>query len=98
MDKISAYAGSVENIFKDRNHAPQQEKASPPEIIETVSTAISIMEERITRVNLAVDRPDILIQPRLGEMKMMNFDQVNHAIKEGYVGAREKIKDILTIL
>lgn len=98
MDKISAYVVSVENVFKDSNNSLQQEKVSPPEIIDTVTTAISIMEERITRVNLAVDRPDILIQPRLGEMKMMNFDQVQYAIKEGYVGAQEKIKDIQTIL
>jgi len=98
MDKISAYASSVENVFKDSNNAEQNGRVHPPEIIETVSTAISIMEERITRVNLAVDGPDILIQPRLGEMKMMNFDQVNYAIKEGYVGAQEKIKDILAIL
>lgn len=98
IDKISAYLGNIENRFKDRNNSLQQEAASPPEIIETVMAAIGIMEERITRMNLAVDRPDILIQPRLGEMKMLNFDQVAHAIEEGYIGAQEKVEDILSML
>jgi len=31
-------------------------------------------------------------------MKMMNFDQVSHTIKEGYIGAQEKLQDIQTIL
>lgn len=98
INKISAYLGNIENLFKDKNNSLQQEVASTPEIIETVMAAIGIMEERITRMNLTVDRPDILIQPRLGEMKMMNFDQVAHAIEEGYTGAQEKLEDILSIL
>lgn len=56
------------------------------------------MQERITRINLAVDRADILIQPRLGELKMMNFDQVEHAIEEGYLGVKEKLEDIKTLM
>ena len=98
MDKVSAYLDSVQHVFKENKKAPQQERVSAPEIFEAITSVISIMEERITRMNLAVDQPDVLIQPRLGEMKMMNFDQVNHAIKEGYVGAQEKIKDIQMIL
>ena len=98
IDKISAYLGNIESLFKDRNNPLQQEVASTPEIIETVMAAIGIMEERITRMNLAVDRPDILIQPRLGEMKMLNFDQVAHAIEEGYKGAQEKLEDILSMI
>ena len=98
IDKISAYLGNIESLFKDRNNSLQQEVASTPEIIETVMAAIGIMEERITRMNLAVDRPDILIQPRLGEMKMLNFDQVAHAIEEGYKGAQEKLEDILSMI
>ena len=61
-------------------------------------TSIGIMQERITRINLAVDRPNILIQPRLGELKMMNFDQVAHAIEEGYIGVQEKLEDIYNLL
>jgi NTE family protein len=52
------------------------------------------MQRRINRINLAVDPPDILIEPRLGELKMMDFDQVAHTIEEGYIAAKEKMEDV----
>ncbi len=61
-------------------------------------TSINIMKERITRINLAVEPPDILIQPRLGQLKMMDFDQVEQTIEEGYIGVKEKIEDIKKLL
>ena len=50
------------------------------------------MQERITRINLAVEPPGLLIQSPLGQLKMMDFDQVEHTIEEGYVGAKDKIE------
>lgn len=73
-------------------------KPSKFNIVETVVTSISIMQERITRINLAVDPPDILIQPRIGKLKMLDFDKVEHAIEEGYIGLMEKIEDIKMLL
>ncbi|WP_163336077.1 patatin-like phospholipase family protein [Desulfopila sp. IMCC35008] len=79
---------------------PEQIRSSSatPDIVETIMTSIGIMQERMTRINMAVDRPDILIQPRLGELKMMNFDRVEHAIEEGYIGVKEKLEDIKILL
>jgi NTE family protein len=56
------------------------------------------MQERITRINLAVEPPDVSIQPHLGQLKMMDFDQVEHTIEEGYVGAKDKIEVINALL
>ena len=56
------------------------------------------MQERITRINLAVEPPEVLIQPHLGQLKMMDFDQVEHTIEEGYARVKEKIKDIKALL
>ena len=36
--------------------------------------------------------------PRLGAMKMMDFDQVEHSIEEGYIGVMEKVDDIRNLL
>lgn len=69
-----------------------------PDIIDTVMSSIHIMQERITRINLAVEPPDVLIQPRLGALKMMDFDQVELAIVEGYIGVKEKMEDIKALL
>jgi NTE family protein len=73
-------------------------EVSTPDIIETVTTSIGIMQERITRINLAVEPPDVLIQPPLAGLKMMDFDQVEHAIEEGYIAVKEKMDDIKTLL
>ena len=69
-----------------------------PDIMETLTNAIGIMQDRITRINIAVDPPDILIQPRLGATKMMDFDHVAHVIEEGYISVKEKIEDIRALL
>ena len=36
--------------------------------------------------------------PRLGDLKMLDYDQVEHAIEEGYIATREKISDIRMLL
>jgi NTE family protein len=84
--------------FKDRINELLRRELSTPDIVETVTTSIRIMENRITRMNLAVDPADILIQPRLRGLKMLDFDHVEHTIEEGYIGAKEKIEDIKNML
>lgn len=101
IEKLTGFYEKLEESVTQKNNnniSQERPSSSPPDIIETIMTSIGIMEERITRMNLAVDSPDILIQPRLGELKMMNFDQVEHAINEGYIGAKEKLEDIQTLL
>jgi NTE family protein len=102
FDKIADFYELSENlILKSRNNTeinPSRRSSNAPDIIETIMTSISVMQERITRINLAVDRPDVLIQPRLGELKMMNFDRVEHAIEEGYIGVKERLEDIKNLL
>lgn len=98
IKKMVEYYESAESSVRDKTSELLQREPTPPDIIEAVLTSIGIMQERIARINLAVDRPDILIQPRLGEMKMMNFDQVAHTINEGRIGAEEKLEDIHMLL
>ena len=59
---------------------------------------INIMQERITRINLAVEPPDVLVQPRLGTLKMLDFDQIEQVIAEGYIAVKEKMEDIRALM
>ena len=68
---------------------------APPQVI---NAAIGLMQERITRVNFAVNPPDILITPRLGDLKLFDYDQVEHAVEEGYVATRNQVNDIKLLL
>ncbi len=98
VKKMTEFYEGVENSLRDKTSEFLHRDVVTPDIIETVTTSIGIMQERITRVNLAVDQPDILVQPRLGEVKMMNFDQVEHSIREGYLSVQEKLEDIYPLL
>ena len=98
ISKLSEYYENAELSFKTKINILFKKEASTPDIIETVTTSINIMQDRITRINLAVTPPDVLIQPHLGELKMLDFDQVEHTIEEGYIRAKEKIEDIMILL
>lgn len=45
-----------------------------------------------------MDPPDILIQPRLGDLKMFDFDQAERSIHEGYTQAKLQIDNIKAML
>lgn len=98
IGKMADFYEGVEKSLKYKTKEFLHGDSVTPDIIETVMTSIGIMQERITRINLAVDQPDILIQPRLGELKMMNFDQVEHSIEEGYISVQEQLEDIYPLL
>jgi NTE family protein len=98
IKKLSDVYDNAESNFKKKMSDFLGTDPSMPDIMETLTNSVGIMQERITRINLAVDPPDILIQPRLGEMKMMDFNHVEHAIEEGYIGVKEKIEDIRMLL
>ncbi len=96
--KLSEHYASAESTFTKKIRSFLNIDATTPDIMETVAGAIGIMQERITRINLAVEPPDILVQPRLGEMKMMDFGQAEKAIEEGYQGVKDHLEDIRMLL
>ena len=98
LNKMVAYYEHAETSFTGKINELLHRESSTPDIIETVMTSINIMQERITRINLAVEPPDVLIQPRLGQLKMMDFDQVEQTIEEGYLSVKEKMADIKKLL
>ena len=98
FEKLSDYYETAGINFTGRINEILGRESSTPDIIETVMTSINIMQELITRINLAVEPPDILIQPHLGQLKMLDFDQVDQTIEEGYVGVKDKIEAIKALL
>ena len=49
---MSDYYETAELSFKSKINDLFKKEASTPDIIETVTTAINIMQDRITRINL----------------------------------------------
>jgi NTE family protein len=98
FQKLLDYYETAGFTFAEKISEMLRRESSTPDIVETVMSSINIMQERITRINLAVEPPDVLIQPHLGHLKMMDFDQVEHTIEEGQAGVRDKIEEIKALL
>ncbi|PIE55449.1 MAG: patatin [Dethiosulfovibrio peptidovorans] len=60
----------------------------PPNIVDVIVTSVNIMESSITESRLKTDVPDLLITPRLGHVRFMEFFRAEEAIEEGYQAAR----------
>lgn len=65
--------------FKDK----QEEKRRTPDVFAVMSGCIDIMQDRITRSRLAGEPPDLLLQPKLAQYGIMEFDRAEELIKEG---------------
>lgn len=98
LKKLAQRYEAVEKTIRQRLEIQEKKEPEPPGTRQVINAAIQIMQARITRVNFAVNRPEILIKPRLGDLKMLDYDQVEHAIEEGYIAARNKINDIKMLL
>ena len=98
FQKLLDYYEAAEFTFAEKVSELLRRESATPDIIETVMSSINIMQERITRINLAVEPPDVLIQPHLGQLKMMDFDQVEHTIEEGHAAVKDKIEEINALL
>jgi len=64
-----------------------------PNIFEILITSINIMESSITATRLITDPPDLLIQPKLGYLKFLEFNRAQEAIDEGYHEAKIQLKN-----
>ncbi|MER2492281.1 patatin-like phospholipase RssA [Catenovulum sediminis] len=57
--------------------------ANSPSMVAVATSAIDIMQNRITRSRLAADPPDLLIQPKVEDIGILEFNRAAEAIKLG---------------
>jgi NTE family protein len=67
----------------DDVHTPPKPSARVPSLLSSIAQSIDIMQVRISRSRLAGEPADILIQPRLGGMRIFDFHRAAPAIEEG---------------
>ncbi len=59
------------------------ENRNTPGVFDVMSSAINIMQDRITRSRMAGDPPDVLLAPRLAGIGLLEYDQAAVTIAEG---------------
>jgi len=52
-------------------------------LFDVMASSINIMQDRITRSRMAGDPPEVMLNPRLSSLGLMEFDQAAVAITEG---------------
>lgn len=60
-----------------------EKKIKPPGLFEVLAGTINIMQDRITRSRMAGDPPDIILEPRLRHLGLLEFYRAQEAIDEG---------------
>ena len=62
---------------------PKPEKKTIPGIMGVMSSSLEILQARVTRSRLAGDPPDILIEPQLRDVGLLEFHRAEELIEKG---------------
>ncbi|MBI4030496.1 MAG: patatin-like phospholipase family protein [Proteobacteria bacterium] len=103
------------DIFNDKDVAPEDQKlfggsiakrlfrreADNPSLFGVMVSALTIIQDRVTRSRLAGDPPDVHIKPRIGHIGLMEFEKAKEMIAEGEAAVERslpKIKAAIDVL
>lgn len=77
------------------NHDKQNET---PRLFFAITNSINIVQDRITRSRLAGDPADVMINPRLSHIGMLEFHMAAEAIKEGERCVNDALEQIRKVI
>lgn len=74
----------IEKIEEEVTDVPAKaKKSNPPGIMSVMSSSLDILQARVTRSRLAGDPPDILIEPQLTDVGIMEFHRAKELCNKG---------------
>jgi NTE family protein len=62
---------------------PTPEGSHAPGMLDVIASSLDIMQVRITRSRMAGEPPDVIVAPRLGHIRLLDFEHAEEAIHEG---------------
>jgi NTE family protein len=74
-----------------------EDEPEQPSLLDVLLASLNVMQVRITRSRLSEEPPDVLVQPRVAELALMDFHRAAEAIEEG-ARAVERVADALRAL
>jgi NTE family protein len=75
MKKWSGLVDGLVESFRSRR--------TEPGLLEVMSSAVSIMQDRMTRSRFAIDPADLVLRPDLADFQLMDFHRAREAIDIG---------------
>lgn len=92
-EKYREITGSIKTKFDSL-----RSKEHFPNILEIIDNTTHIMQRSITENQFKTSTPEIIIEPQLGDFRLLDFDRAEEAIREGYKLTRQKMGDIKNLL
>ena len=74
------------------------ESRGAPGMFEVMTGSLNIMQDRITRSRLAGEPPDIILEPKLGHIGLMDYDKGEEIIAEGHLCAKRSAEQLLELI
>ncbi len=89
-DFVSSYTS---NLFSD-----DKNQDDIPNLFDAIAAAVNITQDRITRSRMAGDPPDILLEPRLAKIGLLEFYRASEAMAAGERCVQNILPDIQRLL
>lgn len=83
---VNSYTANLFNADKKTDDAPN--------LFDAIAASVNITQDRITRSRMAGDPPDILLQPRLAKIGLLEFYRAGEAIAAGEHALQKVLPDI----
>jgi NTE family protein len=96
MAILTKWSGLVDGLVESF-----RSKRTEPGLLEVMSSAVGIMQDRITRSRFAIDPADVVLRPDLADFQLMDFHRAREAIDIGaeYVGhMAQQLEPIVAVL
>jgi NTE family protein len=77
---VKSIKQSMESVFPNRADT----KSKHPNMMDILASSVNIMQDRITRSRMAIDPPDLLIEPHLAHVGWIEYYRAEECIQEGY--------------
>jgi NTE family protein len=100
------------DMFNDEDVPPEEQKKmtsgmtkrlfrreeNSPSLFGVMVSALTIMQDRLTRSRLAGDPPDIHIKPQIGDIGLLEFEKAEELIKRGEKAAEDALPQIFAAM
>ncbi len=76
----------------------QRKEEYMPGAMEIMATSIQVLENRIKRIRMANDPPDVLIQPYCPQISTLDFHRTAEAMAAGKLAVEKKMDELLPLV
>ena len=84
--------------YSSSRFSSDDESERAPGMFSTISNTINIFQHQITRGRLEADPADVLIEPKVGDIGMFDFQRAGDAIQEGDSCVQSAMDDIRQLI